>query len=158
MKSKVFAIFFLLCGILSKPFCAGVGMAGLCDFSNDFAAGGSIDFQPDGIPFIFEGEALFCKDGAKSLCGGVEFLAGNIHLFKAMNFFYAPELSAGWDFCDQAVILGNAIFVGFNGFVLPHLELFGQAGWRPEILFTRGSVDLRLVNFPVRFGLRFWTE
>lgn len=157
MKSKFLAVILAIFCNLSLH-AAGFGASGTFEFSSDFSAGGTLDFQPDGIPFIFEGEALFCKDGAKSLCGGIEFLAGNIHLYKAMNFFYAPELSAGWDFCNQSVILGNAFFVGLNGFVFPHVELFAQAGWKPQILFSRNDVDLRLVNFPVRAGMRFWTR
>ena len=163
LQRKSALIFILIFFSAFPAFCGGFGAAGAGALSFDegklqMAGGLCADYQPDGLPFIFEGEALFCQDGLKSLCGGVEFIAGNINLYKALNFFYCPELGAGYDFEDDKVIISNAIFAGLNGFFIPQTEFFIQAGWRPEILLGRGNVDFRFANFPVRAGLRFWTK
>ena len=158
MRLKILAIVISLLSFTVPLNSAGFGAAGTFEFGREPSGGLTVDFEPDGLPFIFEAEALFCQDGLKSLCGGVEFIAGNINLYKALNFFYCPELGAGYDFEDDKVIISNAIFAGLNGFFLPQTEFFIQAGWRPEILLGRGNVDFRFANFPVRAGLRFWTK
>ena len=147
---------------------SGVGELSQTDSKAELAAGLNADFQPDGIPLIFEGQVFF-KDQffygdfsdagiVKSIFGGVEFIAAEINLFKALNFFYGPELMAGYDFCNQKVIVSNAIYAGFNGFFIPQVQFFLQAGWQPEILIGRGKVDFKLACFPVRAGFRLWTN
>lgn len=137
---------------------AGFGISSTFEAEKNFSWGASLDFQPDGLPFIFSGQALFCQKGVESLSGGIEFLAGNMHLYKALNFYYAPELALGYDFCRDRVILSNAIYAGLNGFFISRTEFFLQAGWVPQLLFSRRNADLNLLNFSVKAGLRLWTE
>ncbi len=171
MRVKIlsFIIFLFSAGSL---YAGGFSVKGVSALSFDdgklmMAGGLNADWQPDGIPFIFESEVLFYDNlfeddfrdaGIKSVSGGLEFIAGEINLFSALNFFYGPELMAGYDFSSDRIIISNAIFAGFNGFFIPHIQFFLQAGWRPQVLISRGNVDFQFINFPARAGLRLWTK
>ena len=157
MRSKILAVFFsfFLAGVL---YAGGIGVSGSFHAASPLAFGGRLDYAPDTIPFVFAADINFCDGGTKSALAGVEFTAGNIHLYKALNFFYAPELCAGYDFLENKVILENAFYLGLNGFFAPHFQLFTQAGWALQVLFADYAVSLNLVNFPIRAGLRFWTK
>ena len=139
---------------------AGIGAAATAAYNGDFYpfAGVRLDYAADTIPFVFTADLYFSDYKVKSALGGIEFLAGNIHLFKAVNFFYAPELCAGYDFLEDEVILENAFYIGMNGFCTSHLQLFMQGGWAPQLLFTTDSLKLELVNFPLRAGIRVWNK
>lgn len=156
LKVSVFLIFFFSAAIPLSA--AGIGAAGHFEAGRDAAGGFTADFEADGLPFIFEGQLLFSEGRVKSLCGEIFFIAGNINLYKALNFFYGPELGGGWDFLNEKVIISNAIFAGLNGFFLPQTEFFIQAGWCPQILLAKDAFDLNPFNFPLRAGLRFWTK
>ena len=157
MKFRFSAIvFFLFCTFSLSG--AGFGASAVCQTGKDFSSGFALDIEPDGFPFIFSAEALFCKEKVKSLSGGIEFLAGNIHLYKALNFFYAPELAFGYDFCNDRMIFSNAIYAGLNGFFLPHTEFFLLGGWQPQLLFSKEDGELNLLVFPVKAGIRFWPD
>ena len=159
MKRAFFAFCFL---ILSAPFLSagGIGAGGAYFFTqnDEVCTGARLDYAFDTIPFILTGDVIFENSGVKGALAGLEFCAGNINLFKALNFFYAPELCAGYDFLENKVILENAFYLGLNGFFAPHFQLYAQAGWAPQVLFAADEVSLNLVNFPVRAGLRFWTK
>ena len=157
MRSKILAVFFSFF-IVGGLYAGGIGVSGSFHAASPLAFGGRLDYAPDTIPFVFAADINFCDGGTKSALAGVEFTAGNIHLYKALNFFYAPELCAGYDFLENKVILENAFYLGLNGFFAPHFQLFTQTGWAPQVLFADDAVSLNLVNFPVRAGLRFWTK
>lgn len=156
LKVSVLLIFFFSAAIPLSA--AGIGAAGHFEAGRDAAGGFTADSEVDGLPFIFEGQLLFSEGRVKSLCGEIFFIAGNINLYKALNFFYGPELGGGWDFLNEKVIVSNAIFAGLNGFFLPQTEFFIQAGWCPQILLAKDAFDLNSFNFPLRAGLRFWTK
>ena len=155
---KGFLIFAELLLFVCGTFASGFGLSGTVETGKDFSGGFTVDFEADGFPFIFEGEVLFCDEGTKSACGGIEFLAGNFHVYKALNFFYTPEIVLGYDFVNESLVLSNAFYIGLNGFVFPKSEAFIQGGWKPQILFGKDDVDFNLINFPIRLGLRFWTN
>ena len=156
MKLKFFAVFFIFFQFSLNA--AGIGAGGLFTLKNGAAGGVRMDFQSGSIPFVFETETLFCKDGVDLVLGGVEFLAGNIHLAKALNFYYAPKLSLGWNFCGQEFIVANGFFTGLYAFAIPRTQFFLEAGWNPEILFSADDLDFNLVNFPFLIGVRFWSD
>ncbi|WP_156011539.1 hypothetical protein [Treponema sp. C6A8] len=136
----------------------GFGVSGIAVPGPDFCGGLRLDYAADTIPFVFTADLYFYDEGVKSALGGLEFLAGNINLFKAVNFFYAPEIAAGFDFSENKVIFENAFYLGFNGFCTSRLQLFMQGGWAPQLLFADSEVGLKLLNFPLRAGVRVWAK
>ena len=67
LQRKSALIFILIFFSAFPAFCGGFGAAGAGALSFDegklqMAGGLCADYQPDGLPFIFEGEALFCQD------------------------------------------------------------------------------------------------
>lgn len=138
----------------------GIGAGATAAYDGDFCpfAGARLDYAADTIPFVFTADLYFSDFKVEAALSGIEFLAGNIHLFKAVNFFYAPELCAGYNFIDNKIIIENAFYLGLNGFCTSHLQLFVQGGWAPQLLFTTDSLKLELVNFPLRAGFRVWNK
>ena len=138
----------------------GIGAGATAAYDGDFCpfAGVRLDYAADTIPFAFTADLYFSDYKIESALGGIEFLAGNIHLFKAVNFFYAPELCVGYNFIDDKIIIENAFYLGFNAFLLSHLQLFVQGGWAPQLLFNTDRLKLELLNFPLRAGFRVWNK
>ncbi|MCR5252282.1 MAG: hypothetical protein K6C98_01035 [Treponema sp.] len=160
MKKSFLSLCFL---ILIAPVLSagGFGASGAFFLNQNFDDvdyGVRLDYAADTIPFIFTGDLTFENSGVKGALAGIGFCAGNINLFKALNFFYMPDLCAGYDFLEDKVILENAFYLGFNAFALSHLQFFVQAGWAPQIFFSADDVDLNLVNFPLRAGFRVWSK
>ena len=159
LKSFAVCVFMLFSSLL---YAGGFGLGGICNFLiNDdisHSEGFSADYQMDSFPFILETGAFFDGYSVSSVYGGVEFMAGEIHLFKAVNFFYAPELSAGYDFSLDEILVSNAFFIGLNGFLIPHIQFFIQAGWSPLVFYDFEKVDYNLFIFPVKTGVRFWRK
>ena len=161
MKKSFFSFCFL---ILIAPVlnAGGFGASGAFfinqNFIDDELWGVRIDYAADTIPFIFTGDVTFENCGVKGALAGIGFCAGNINLYKALNFFYTPELCAGYDFLEDKVILENAFYVGLNFFAMSKLQMFIQCGWAPQVFFAIDDVTFKLVNFPVRAGVRFWSN
>ncbi len=153
--SLTISVFFLV-----RLAAGGIGAGATASYDREFCpfAGGRLDYAADTIPFVFTADLYFSDYKVESALGGIEFLAGNIHLFKAVNFYYAPELCAGYDFLEDEVILENAFYIGLNGFCTSHLQLFVQGGWAPQLLFTTDSLKLELVNFSLRAGIIVWNK
>ena len=160
MKKSFFSLcfIFLFAPVLNA---GGFGASGAFFINQNFIDDCSavrIDYAADTIPFIFTSDVIFDNDGVKGVLAGAGFCAGNIKLYKALNFFYTPEFCAGYDFLEEKVIVENAFYAGLNCFVMSKLQFFIQCGWAPQVLFCTDDVDLKLVNFPVRAGVRFWSN